>query len=238
MILEAKQQHRMLVEVAHALGPDLVKQVTFVGGCTTALLLTDEVTAEQVRHTDDVDLIVHVISYANYHALQEELNKRGFKIVAPNNDDDIPICAMQLNELRVDIMPDDESILGFSNRWYKEAMENSFDYQLNENITIKLVSPDYFVATKLEAWLGRGKGDALTSRDIEDIINLIDGREELISELSNSSGAVKAFISKQLCHLLKDSNFEYAVSSQSNNSPERESIIFERIEEIVKRTSC
>ncbi|CCG88017.1 hypothetical protein EPIR_2654 [Erwinia piriflorinigrans CFBP 5888] len=34
---------------------------------------------------------------------------------------------MQLGELRVDIMPDDEDILGFSNRWYKEAMENAFD---------------------------------------------------------------------------------------------------------------
>ncbi|CAO96084.1 hypothetical protein [Erwinia tasmaniensis] len=236
--MEAKQQQRMLVEVAGALGPDLVKQVTFVGGCTTALLLTDEVTAEQVRHTDDVDLIVHVISYASYHALQEKLKEKGFKIVAPDKDEDIPICAMQLNELRVDIMPDDEAILGFSNRWYKEAMENAFDYQLNEDIIIKLVSPVYFIATKLEAWLGRGQGDALTSRDIEDIINLIDGREELISELGSAPDAVKAFISEQLSQLLSDTNFEYAVSSQSNSSSQREKIIFDRIEEIVTRTSC
>ncbi|CCG88018.1 hypothetical protein [Erwinia piriflorinigrans] len=79
--MQAKQQQRMLVEVAGALGPDLVKQVTFVGGCTTALLLTDEVTAEQVRHTDDVDLIVHVISYASYHALQDKLKERGSKML-------------------------------------------------------------------------------------------------------------------------------------------------------------
>lgn len=236
--MEATQQHRMLVKVARALGADLVNQVTFVGGCTTALLLTDEVTAEQVRHTDDVDLIVHVISYTKYYALQEELQRKGFKITAPDPDEDIPICAMQLNELRVDIMPDDESILGFSNRWYKKAMQNAIDYRLSEDITIKLVSPDYFVATKLEAWLGRGKGDALTSRDIEDIINLIDGREELIDELSNTADAVKAFISEQFSRLLEDSNFEYAVSSQSNNNPQRERIIFERIEEIVARTSC
>lgn len=91
---------------------------------------------------------------------------------------------------------------------------------------------------KLEAWLGRGKGDALTSRDIEDIINLIDGREELLNELSNSSNTVKTFVSEQLRLLLDDSNFEYAVSSQSNNSPQRENIIFERIETIIARTSC
>lgn len=236
--MEAQQQHRMLLEVALALGADLVRQVTFVGGCTTSLLLTDKVTAEQVRHTDDVDLIIHVISYTKYNALQNELKKRGFKIIAPENDEDIPICAMQLNELRVDLMPDDESILGFSNRWYKEAIENSFDYPLNENISIKLVSPGFFVATKLEAWLGRGHGDALASRDIEDIINLIDGREELSNELSDLSPSVKAFISEQLSILLLDNNFEYAVSSQSNNSIERERIIFERIDEIIARTSC
>lgn len=78
----------------------------------------------------------------------------------------------------------------------------------------------------------------MTSRDIEDIINLIDGREELIDELSNTADAVKAFISEQFSRLLEDSNFEYAVSSQSNNNPQRERIIFERIEEIVARTSC
>ncbi|MFC0139658.1 hypothetical protein ACFFJN_06000 [Erwinia mallotivora] len=116
--MEAKQQHRMLTEVARALGSDLVQQVTFVGGCTTALLLTDEVTTEQVRHTDDVDLIVHVISYTKYHALLEELKKRGFRVVAPGIDEDLPVCTMRLNELRVDIMPDDESVLCFSNRWY------------------------------------------------------------------------------------------------------------------------
>ncbi|MFC0139476.1 nucleotidyl transferase AbiEii/AbiGii toxin family protein [Erwinia mallotivora] len=117
-------------------------------------------------------------------------------------------------------------------------MENAFDYQLNEEITIRLVSPEYFIATKLEAWLGRGNGDALTSRDIEDIINLIDGREELVSELSHSSDDVKAFVSEQFNQLLKDRNFEYAVSSQSNRNPKRENIIFDRIEEIVARTSC
>lgn len=233
--MEAKQQHRMLVEVALALGPDLLKKVTFVGGCTTALLLTDEVTVEQVRHTDDVDLIVHVLSYAKYHSLQEELKRRGFNVADPAQDEDLPICAMRLNELRVDIMPDDESILGFSNRWYQAAMENAVDYPLNQDITIKLVSPEYFIVTKLEAWLGRGGGDALTSRDIEDIINLIDGRDTLPEELVHASADVRAFISQQLSLLLEDRYFGYAVSSQSGGNFRREKIIFGRIEEIVRR---
>jgi len=41
----------MLERVARALGPDLCQQMTFVGGGTTGLLLTDEYTKEQVRYT-------------------------------------------------------------------------------------------------------------------------------------------------------------------------------------------
>lgn len=140
----------MLCRVAQALGPDLRQQMTFVGGCTTGLLLTDDFTREQVRSTDDVDLIVHVMGPTGFAKLQTALGERGFR-VSPQEDDDFPICAMKLDDLRVDFMPDDDS-LGFSNRWYKDAMATSTPYDLDQETTIQLVSPVYFVATKLEAW--------------------------------------------------------------------------------------
>lgn len=65
--------HAMLLEVARALGPDLCQQMTFVGGCTTGLLLTDTFTREQVRSTDDVDLIVHVMGPVGFAHLQQTL---------------------------------------------------------------------------------------------------------------------------------------------------------------------
>ena len=63
----------MLCRVAQALGPDLRQQMTFVGGCTTGLLLTDDFTREQVRSTDDVDLIVHVMGPTGFAKLQTAL---------------------------------------------------------------------------------------------------------------------------------------------------------------------
>lgn len=225
-------QNALLVQVAKALGPELCKEMTFVGGCTTGLLLTDAFTKEQVRHTDDVDLIVHVMGYADYAKLQERLHQRKFNIVMPEGDDVPPICAMQLGELRIDIMPDDEGILGFSNRWYSDAIKSAQDYQLTAEIVIKLVHPVMFVATKLEAWNGRGNGDALTSRDIEDILHLVDGRPELIDEIAQSQQDVRTFISVEVGKLIGDSNFEMAVSSQANTA-EREDIIYERLERII-----
>ena len=70
----------MLKEVAKALGPDMCRQMTFVGGCTTGLLLTDDFTREQVRSTEDVDLIVHVLGPIEFGRLQERLYERGFRL--------------------------------------------------------------------------------------------------------------------------------------------------------------
>lgn len=223
-------QKIMLMQVAEALGDELRQQVAFVGGCTTALLLTDEVTLEQVRHTDDVDLIIHVIGYNGFNKLQGQLSQCGFQIAMPEAGDDDPICAMKLGQLRVDFMPDDEAVLGFTNRWYRAALAHANDYELDPGMLIRLVDPVYFLATKLEAWKGRGQGDVLSSRDIEDILIVIDGRIELIDEIQCGPDEVRQYIAEEFNTLLSDSMFEYAVSSQAGGSPEREAILFDRIE--------
>ncbi|HCH33221.1 MAG TPA: hypothetical protein DE045_09785 [Oceanospirillaceae bacterium] len=227
--------HRqMLEQVALALGEELLLTMTFVGGCTTGLLLTDAFSSEQGRHTDDVDLIVHLMGHVGFYQLQTQLTKRGFSINMPDPDEDFPICAMKLGDLRVDFMPDDASVLNFTNRWYKAAMQTATPYQLTGDITINLVSPVYFIATKLEAYKGRGMGDALSSRDIEDILLLVDGREELIYEVQSAATDVHAYIAREFSSLLQDNNFEYAVASQSGPSNEREQMIFDRLELLAK----
>lgn len=70
------QNIQMLEVVAKALGEDLCQEVAFVGGCTTALLLTDEFTREDVRYTDDVDLVVHLTGYAQWQTLVTQLKQK------------------------------------------------------------------------------------------------------------------------------------------------------------------
>ena len=110
--MNANIQHRKMIEVvAKAIGQELLNEVAFVGGCTTGLMLDDPFSMEQVRHTDDVDLIVHVVGRVQWYSLQEKLRTQGFSESADGG----PICAMKLGELRVDFMPDDPAILGFCN---------------------------------------------------------------------------------------------------------------------------
>lgn len=69
-------QEAMLQRVADALGPGLLQDMAFVGGCTTGLLITDPVSREAVRFTDDVDLIVHVMGQATGTACSRNLRAR------------------------------------------------------------------------------------------------------------------------------------------------------------------
>ena len=219
----------MIEHVALALGPALLEEVAFVGGCTTALLLTDPFSLEQVRHTDDVDLIVHVVGYVGWAALQTKLRAQGFH--EEINDD--PICAMKLGQLRVDFMPDDPRILGFSNIWYVEALRDAEKYQLTPEVVIRLVKPAHFVATKLEAYLGRGNNDPLASRDIEDILSLFNGRDTIVAELAQASRSLRSYVGAQFEHLLFDRSFEFAVQDAAGGDVGREKLIFERLNAVI-----
>ena len=226
-----KVQEVMLQRVAEALGPELLREMAFVGGCATGLLITDEVSREAVRFTDDVDLIVHVLGLGSWHALQRELSQRGFRV----SQQDEVICRMRLrdgypNELIVDFMPDDAGILGFSNRWYPEALSQAFNHLLPSGTVIRVVTPAYFLGTKLEAYRGRGNNDPLASRDIEDILNVVDGRAGLQEELNQAPAALRADIASGIGELLRHRDFDYAVQATARKNIEREEIIFARLE--------
>jgi hypothetical protein len=127
---------RMIIHVAKRLG-DLRDKVVFVGGCATGMFITDPAMPE-VRATQDVDVIVEVTSRMEYYRLEEELRSRGFK---QDMSENAPVCRWLVDVIKVDIMPTQEDILGFSNRWYLPAIKNADHIELENELTIKLVSP-------------------------------------------------------------------------------------------------
>lgn len=83
-------------------------------------------------------------------------------------------------------MPLDEKVLGFTNIWYEPAIEAAETRKILPDVTIRVISAPYFCATKLEAFDGRGAGAYQASHDLEDIITVIDGRAEIIDEISHA----------------------------------------------------
>ncbi|ATX81031.1 hypothetical protein Ga0123462_0153 [Mariprofundus ferrinatatus] len=198
----------MLGLVADRLG-DLREQVVFLGGCTTGLLITDTA-APDVRATMDVDLIVEVASALEFHDIEAEMQKRGF---TPDVESGIR-CRWRSGDLIIDLMPDDEEILGFSNRWYSDAIVHAVEERLADGAVIRRVSAPYFIATKIEAFNGRGNGDYLASHDFEDIVTLIDGREELYAEIEESDALLRRFIAYTFKQWAEDSDLFIALAGQ------------------------
>lgn len=223
----------MLGRVANALDTELRNEVAFVGGCVTALHITDPVTRAAVRLTDDVDVILHVLGRGQWHQLERRLQQLGFRV---SPEDEIT-CRMRLRdglgpELIVDFMPDDPAILGFSNRWYPDALRTALQHRLPNGMEVRIVDPPHFVGTKLEAFKGRGSNDLLGSRDVEDLLNIVDGRASLLDELRTTSAALRAYVGEHLGQLLLHSDIGYAIQSTAMGSPDREDLIFDRLERL------
>jgi predicted nucleotidyltransferase len=199
----------MLERAAQELEPFL-DEVAFVGGATVALWITDPA-APEPRVTKDVDAVVEVFTRTAWYRFEDRLRARGLR-----NDASSPvICRWKAgvpgDELVVDLMPGDAGILGFENRWQRSALEHANGVDLPSGHRIRAISPPYLVATKLEAWKGRGGGDHLRSHDLEDIIRLVDGRVEIVGEVESTTPEVRSFLAEEIATLLDQPRFLDAI---------------------------
>jgi hypothetical protein len=83
-------------------------------------------------------------------------------------------------------MPTADNILRFTNRWYKEGFDATIEYLIDNSYIIRIFRPEYFIATKLEAFNNRGKKDGLTSSDFEDIIFVLNSRSVIWKEMAEA----------------------------------------------------
>lgn len=212
-----------LRRIAEALG-ELREQVVFVGGAVAGLLVTDPL-ADAVRATRDVDAVVNA-SRATFHRIEEQVAAQGF--ARDMNSDVICRWVHKDSGLVFDLMPVQPEVLGFSNRWYPYAVDSAVPLDLGDGITIRLVSAVAFVATKLEAFVSRGGGDFMSSHDLEDVLNVVDGREELLEELAAAPTELKHAVAGVFAHLLANSDFNNVLEGLIAE-PDRAGLVTERL---------
>lgn len=209
--------------VAEAVG-DLRERLVFVGGAVAGLLVTDPA-ADAVRATRDVDAVIQA-GRAAYYRAEEEMARRGFV----RDVDSGVICRWihRASGVVFDLMPMDAAVLGFSNRWYPYAMETAGTVELAPGLTIRLATAVAFVATKLEAFADRGGGDLMTSHDLEDILNIVDGREELADELTMAPADVRDAVRGAFGRLLAHPDFVNLLPGLVSE-PQRAAVVAQRL---------
>ena len=182
-------------QIVAALG-ELTERLVLVGGCAAGLLITDTAQAS-VRNTDDVDLIVETVTQGAYYELSNSLRAKGFQEMPGD-----VICRWHFQGTKLDLMPTDPNILGFSNPWYEEALHSATRFTLPSGRVIRIISAPVLIATKLVAFQDRGEGNFQASHDLEDIISVIDGRAELLEEFAVAAPEIRDYLDDEIGVLL------------------------------------
>lgn len=194
---------------------ELRDQVVFVGGAVVSLYM--ERAGEDVRETSDVDIVVGIYSRVKFADLEEKLRSIGFI-----NDATAGFVGRFLfNNTIVDVMPIEEKILGFSNRWYEEGYKNSILYKIDNQVTIRIFSAPYFLASKLEAFNSRGKNDVgeydgRQSSDFEDIVFILVYRRSIWQEIAETTGDLKSYLLQELRRWSSVPYFEEWIDAQTS----------------------
>jgi hypothetical protein len=224
--------YELLEQAAVDLGP-LLDKVAFLGGASLVLWVSDEAAAP-IRVTQDVDVIVEIGSTVQYYKLGEELRAQGFE----EDPERRVTCAWRHreSELKLDVMPTDPAVLGFSNEWYGPAFAAAQERRLPSEAAIRAVTPPHLLATKIAAFRGRGRGDYLASRDFGDVIVLVDGRPEVVDEVRAAPSELRRYLSAQLGDMKSDLFFTSGVAGAllpDRASQARAPLVYERLDAIV-----
>lgn len=130
-----------------------------------------------------------------------------------------------------DLMPVDEGVLGFSNRWYAHTVETAQVMALSDRLSIRLVTAAAFVATKLEAFATRGNSDFLSSHDLEDVLRVVDGRAELVEELAAEHADLRRWVADVFEGLMDNPAFVNALPGLVAE-PNRARVVLQRLRTI------
>src|SRR5690606_13226634 len=204
---------------------ELREHVVFVGGATISLYADRPVL--EVRQTDDIDVIVEILNYKQRQKLEERLRVIGFS----NDVESGVICRFKIKGILVDIMTTEDPSIGFNNKWYPSGYEYAENYTLDDGQIIRILTAPYFLATKLEAFKGRGGGDGRLSHDFEDIVFVLENRAKLWEELKTCDDEVKAYLVAEFSALMDNPYFYEWIDSnvERGNTPPQTSAIIENI---------
>jgi len=179
----------------------------FVGGCAVWLLV-DRPDLTDFRSTEDVDVIIEVVTLGELYKLEEQLCAAGFQ---HDTSEGAPICRWIVKGCRVDIMPIDSRDLGMNSQWFREALESAQLVTLEGTLQAKVITAALFLATKLAAFHDRGHSAFFGSHDVEDIVTITDGCKNIVQDVANSPADVRKFIADSFSVIMQHRDFDDAL---------------------------
>jgi hypothetical protein len=142
-----------------------------------------------------------------YSEVEAKLRKLGFE---HDTRQGAPVCRWLLGGVVVDIMPTQGTQLGLNTAWFPEALATATWTEVGPT-RLPLISPVAFLATKYVAFRDRGNSDFYGSHDLEDLITVIDGRDNIVAELDSSPSPIREYVAGAVKELNEKPAFNEAV---------------------------
>jgi len=209
---------------------DLPYDFAFLGGAVLGVLITDK-GAPNIRTTKDVDVLVSATTRKAYSDLEALLRQAGFK---HDTSEDAPICRWIFKGIILDVMPPSRDVLGWDTRWLLQALLSAVVVDPNAP-DIRIVTAPCFLASKIEAFEGRGKNDFISSHDMEDFISVINGRETIVDDIKCSDLKLQHYLANKIACFLKQSLFVESLDghlADESDIPARKKIVLDRLFQI------
>lgn len=219
------------IKIVHEALGELQNEVVFVGGATISFYADQQ--AFEIRETDDVDVIVEVLSYSEHADFEERLRKKGFV----NDVMSRVRIRYKIKGITVDIMPTTNIAMGFENKWYPDGFNHAMNFQLDDTTTVKILTPTHFIATKLEAFKNRGARDPRQSQDFEDIVYILENRKAVWNEMRLTNQTLKSYLKAEFTALSANASiYEWIDGHVDFGSPPSTDWILDEIQKFVSET--
>lgn len=181
------QINRIAIQRVSQLFNDYEKEIMFVGGSVVSEYI-DDPAALDIRPTADIDIVVKLLSLSELENIREYLANKN---VYADIESDV-ICRFKHEDLRIDVMSTKNVGWAPGNVWYEIGLNKAITKSIEE-IEIKLLPVEYFIATKISAYKDRGE-DPRYDKDFGDIIYILDYRSTIIDDIKQADEKVIKYI--------------------------------------------
>lgn len=220
-----------VLKIAIAL-EELNTKVVFVGGSVIQFYAFDQ-GASNPMSTYDVDCVVDLTTYKEYHIFETEILAKNF---FNDTSEGAPICRYLFDDETVDFMPKVDTAIGKSNRWYPQGISQKIEIQLDPKTTIFIMPVTYYLASKIEALISRGGYDYRGAKDFEDIVYVINNCPDLIKMIQDTDDEeVKDYLRSEFSKICDRPNIREEIECALTDD-DRGNYVWEQMNSIINST--
>jgi len=206
----------------------MLPQLVFAGGCATSMFFSEP---DFIRPAPPqwLDVIASTEGELGHMGLTIKLKEIGMR-----EDTMIGRGRWKMGALTVCFWNVDPVFNPFASRFIRDAFAMPRKMMAGPDLNVKIANVAFFMAMKLEAFLGRGLANFQSSDDLNDLVSLLAARTEIAFDLRLAAPPVRSFIQRGFAELKPKSDFQEAIKRILNYDARLIELALARLNEVVR----